>query len=167
MAKRHRDEPCFRDHVALCHPSDSSLADHAHRFDAFESSPGTLKRAVALCQPGPLFTVEVLFDDIVEILALAQTNSTGKCTLGFQGFHRGRIGWVLIHVDAPAEWDWQDELNTFSKKRLAPAVSRFAESRKSMRLPGRIHSAVQILVWPLHLYIGFVDTVAFVRALEM
>jgi hypothetical protein len=45
---------------------------------AFESSPGTLKRAVALCQPGSLFDDPmILFNDIVEILALAQTTRRG------------------------------------------------------------------------------------------
>jgi hypothetical protein len=43
----------------------------------------------------------ILFDDIVEIFALPQTNSAGESTLGFQGFHCRRIGRVLIHVDDP------------------------------------------------------------------
>jgi hypothetical protein len=96
------DEPCFRNNIALCYPSDSALANHAHRFDALESSPGTSKRAVAFCQPGPLFDGSmILFDNIIEILALAQMNSAGESTLGFQGFHCSRIGRVLIHVDDP------------------------------------------------------------------
>jgi hypothetical protein len=41
----------------------------------------------------------ILFNNIIEILALAQTNSAGESTLGFQGFHCSRIGRVLIHVD--------------------------------------------------------------------
>jgi hypothetical protein len=45
------DEPCFRYNIALCYPSDSDLADHAHRFDSFESSPSTSKGAVAFGQP--------------------------------------------------------------------------------------------------------------------
>jgi hypothetical protein len=64
------DEPCFRNNIALCYPSDSALADHAHRFDSFESSPSTSKGAVAFCQPGPLFDGSmILFNNIVEILA--------------------------------------------------------------------------------------------------
>ncbi|MGA9244959.1 MAG: hypothetical protein WBW03_23620, partial [Silvibacterium sp.] len=73
------DEPCFRNNVTLCYPSDSPLADHVHGFYSFESSPRTLKGAVAFCQPGPLFDGSmILFNDIVEILALAQTNSAGE-----------------------------------------------------------------------------------------
>ena len=87
------DEPRFRNNVALCHASDAALADHAHRFDTLERSPGTLKGAVALGQPGPLFDGSmILFNDIVEIFALPQTNSAGESTLGFQGFHCRRIG---------------------------------------------------------------------------
>ena len=36
-----------------------------------------------------------------EIFALAQKNSAGESTLGFQGFHCSRIGRVLVHVDDP------------------------------------------------------------------
>jgi hypothetical protein len=87
------DEPCFRNNIPLCYQSESALADHAHRFDAFESSPSTSKRAVAFCQPGPLFDGSmILLNNIIEILALAQTNSAGESTLGFQGFHCSRIG---------------------------------------------------------------------------
>ena len=72
------DEPCFRNNVTLCYPSDSALADHVHGFYSFESSPSTLKGAVAFCQPGPLFDGSmILFNDIVEILALAKMNSAG------------------------------------------------------------------------------------------
>ena len=80
------DEPCFRNNVALCYPSDSPLADHVHGFYSFESSPGTLKGAVAFCQPGSLFDGSMILNDIVEILAQAQTNSAGESTLGFQSF---------------------------------------------------------------------------------
>ena len=51
------DEPCIRNNVALCYSSDSPLADHVHGFYSFESSPGTLKGAVAFCQPGRFLTV--------------------------------------------------------------------------------------------------------------
>ena len=96
------DEPCFRNNVALCYPSDAALADHVHGFYSFESSPSTLKGAVPLGQPGPLlYGSMVLFNDVVEILALAQTNSAGESALGLQGFHCRRIGRVLIHIDDP------------------------------------------------------------------
>jgi hypothetical protein len=48
------DDPCFRNNGTLCYPSDSPLANHVHGFYSFESSPSTLKGAVAFCQPGPL-----------------------------------------------------------------------------------------------------------------
>ena len=47
----------FLDNITFCHSPDSPLADHAHRFDAFESSPGTLKGAVPLGQPSSLLTI--------------------------------------------------------------------------------------------------------------
>jgi hypothetical protein len=71
----------------------------AHRFDTLEGSPSTLNGAIALCQPGPLFDGSmILFDDIVEVLALAQKNPAGESPLGFQGFH---CWWIRIHVDDP------------------------------------------------------------------
>jgi hypothetical protein len=41
----------------------------------------------------------VLFNDIVEILALTQKSVAGESSLGFQGFHYGRIARILIHVN--------------------------------------------------------------------
>jgi hypothetical protein len=68
------DEPCFRNNIPLCYPSDSALADHAHRFDAFESSPSTSKGAVAFChrrwtEPEIEFVREELVKDSVERVA--------------------------------------------------------------------------------------------------
>jgi hypothetical protein len=90
----------------------------------------------------------ILFNDIVEILALAQKNSAGENTLGFQGFHCGRIGRVLIHVDDPRN-GIEGELNTFSKNRLAAAVSPFAVSRKSMACPVESTARYRYLSCPL------------------
>ena len=138
-----------------------------HRFDAFESSPRTLKRAVALCQPGPLlYRSMVLFNDIVEILALAETNAVRKDAFGFQSINCSRIGWVLIDIDYSrngvrrrAEYAFKE---AFGGGRVA-----LRRKQKVNNLPGRIHGSIQILVMPLNLYIGLVDTVALLRALEM
>src|SRR5260370_40331855 len=78
------------------------LADHVHGFYSFESSPSTSKGAVAFCQPGPLFDGSmILLNSIIEILALAQTNSAGERNFGFQYLHCSRISQVLIPVDCP------------------------------------------------------------------
>src|SRR5271154_4318498 len=61
----------------------------------------------------------------------------------------------------------EDELNTFLKEALSRGGVALRRQQKIDRLPGRIHSPVQILVLTLNLYIGLVDTVALVRALEM
>jgi hypothetical protein len=65
---------------------DSALADNAHRFDAFESSPGILKGAVSLRPDlGSLFVNPmVLFNDIVEILALTQKSVAGGVPSAFK-----------------------------------------------------------------------------------
>src|SRR5438270_6513188 len=143
-----------------------ALAHHAHGFDALESSPGTLKRAIALCQPGPfLYGSVVLFDDI-EILALTQTNSTRKCTFRFQGIHGGWIGWVLIHIDDPRN-GIRRQAEDLLKEAFRAGCVALRREQEINALPCRIHGTIQILVFALHLYIGFIDTVAFVRALEM
>ena len=41
----------------------------------------------------------VLLHNIIQILALTETNPTGKNTFFLQRFHGSRIGQVLIHVD--------------------------------------------------------------------
>src|SRR5665213_3420739 len=61
----------------------------------------------------------------------------------------------------------EDELNTFSKEAFSCGSVALCCQQKIDGLPGRIHSPVQILVLPLNLYIGLVDTVALVGALEM
>jgi hypothetical protein len=97
-----------------------------------------LKGAIAFCQPGPLFDGSmILFNNIVEILALAQTNSAGESALGFQGFRCSRIGRVggFLSTLKTGGMGLEEELNTFSLKRLAAAVSRFAVSRKSIVCP--------------------------------
>jgi hypothetical protein len=145
------DEPCFRNNVALCYPSDSALTDHVQGFYSFESSPGTLKRAIAFCQPGPLlYGSMVLFNDVVEILALAQTNSAGESALGLQGFHCRRIGRVLIHIDDPRN-GIGGRAKYFLKEAFSCSGVAFRRQQKIDGLPGRIHSPVQILVLPLNL----------------
>jgi hypothetical protein len=90
----------LRDNIAVCHPSDSALANHAHRFDTLQGSSRTLKKAVALGQPGPfLYRSMVLFNDIVEVLALAESNAARKDASGFQSIYYRRVGWVLVDVD--------------------------------------------------------------------
>jgi hypothetical protein len=65
-AKQVSHESCLCHDVLLGHPSHSSFANHAYRFDAFQSSPGTLKRFIALGQPGALlYDSVILFNDIV------------------------------------------------------------------------------------------------------
>jgi hypothetical protein len=67
------------------------------------------------------------------------------------------------HLADPVERAiWQSEFDELNDRH-----SLGSELQTVDRLPGRIHSPVQILVLPLNLYIGLVDTVALVGALEM
>ena len=126
-----------------------------------------MKRAVALCQPGPfLYGSVVLFDDIVEILALTQTNSTGKCTFRFQGIDGGWIGWVLIHIDDPRN-GIRRQAEDLLKEAFRAGCVALRREQEINGLSCRNRGTIQILLFALHLYIGFIDTVAFVRALKM
>jgi len=89
-----------------------------------------------------------------------------KDVFGFQRINCSRIGWVLIDIDYSrngvrrrAEYAFKE---AFGGGRVA-----LRRKQKVNSLPGRIHGSIQILVMPLNLYIGLVDTVALVRALEI
>jgi hypothetical protein len=67
------DKVSLAECVAFCQPPDPSLVDHVHGFDSLQRPPRTLKRAVSFREPDPLLHGSViLFDDVVEVLALAE-----------------------------------------------------------------------------------------------
>jgi hypothetical protein len=71
-----------------------------HRFDTFQSSPGTMKGAVTLGQPSSLFSDSVvLLNDIIEELALPQTNSLWQYSFSFKSMDRRRVRRILIHIN--------------------------------------------------------------------
>src|SRR3954452_5024657 len=75
---------------------------HAHRFDTLQRPPRALKRPVNPGQPDSFLDRSViLFDDIIEVLALAENNPSRERAVRFQRFHRSRIAEVLVHVDHP------------------------------------------------------------------
>jgi hypothetical protein len=68
-----------------------------HRFDAFQSSPGTVKGAVTIGQPSSLFGESVvLLNNIIQKLALAQMNSPRQYSFSFKSIDRCRVGRILI-----------------------------------------------------------------------
>jgi hypothetical protein len=76
----------------------------------------------------------VLFDHIIEVLALAQANSAWEAAFRFQSFYGRWIGRVLVDVD-DAGARLPGQLRALRKKRLAPAASRLAVSRNSIVCP--------------------------------
>jgi hypothetical protein len=75
-------------------PSASSLASHltlhVDCFNALQGSPRALKRAIALGQPDSrLHDSVILLDHIIQVLALAQANSTRQRTFRFQRLDLG------------------------------------------------------------------------------
>src|SRR5215831_17864308 len=144
-----------------------ALPNHVHRFDSLQCPPRRRERTVALGQPGPfLYRAVVLFHYIVEILALAQTDTTRQNPFRFQLFHRRRKGWVLVHIDdsrhcIPGRTQSLTE-EAFSGRSIA-----LGGEQKIDCLTGGIYGTVEELVLTFCLYICFVSAVTFVRGLQM
>src|SRR5260370_34338906 len=93
------DEVRLADHISISQPSHSALPDHVHGLDTLQRPPRTLKRSIALGQPNSLFNRPVvLFNHVIEILALAQSDATGDDAVGCQRFNHGLLGWGLAGV---------------------------------------------------------------------
>ena len=66
------NEESLADRIPFCHPSHSTLPDHVYCFDSLQRPPSALKRTIAFGQPNSfLYCPVVLFDHVIEILALA------------------------------------------------------------------------------------------------
>ena len=71
-AEQLADEESLADHIPFCQASHSALPDHLHGFDSLQRPPRALKRTIAFGQPNSfLYCPVVLFDHVIEILALA------------------------------------------------------------------------------------------------
>ena len=104
--------------------------------------------------------------DCAEPASHLQIPRTRQNFIGFQRFHRGRIGRVLVHVHHP----WH---------RIARCVNRpaqeafgcggiaFRSEQKVDRLPGGIQRSIHILILAFYVDIGLVDPIALVRRLQM
>ena len=92
----------LRDRIRFRYPPHSAFPNHVHRFNPLQRPPRRGKRPVTFRQLRPLLhRAMVLFNDVVEILALPQTDSTRQDAFHFQRFDCGRKSRVLVHVDDP------------------------------------------------------------------
>src|SRR6476620_10078153 len=166
-AEEFGDEAGLCDGVLLGYPPHSPLPDHLYRFDSLQSPPCRSARAVPFRQPRALlYRAVVLLHHIVEVFALTQTHPTGQNPFPFSRFHCGWEGWVLVHVD--------DSRHGIARRAQSLTEEAFGSGRIPLRgeqkldcLTGRVHSAVQISIFPLDPYIGFIRTVALVSGLQM
>ena len=75
--------------ISLGQPFHSALPDHVHCLDTLQCPPRTLKGSIALGQPNSFrHHPVVLFNHVIEILALASSDAAGDDAVGFQRFHR-------------------------------------------------------------------------------
>ena len=120
-------------------------------------SPGTLKGAVALGQPHPLFyRAMILFYYVVEVLTLAQANPPREHTFGFQPRYGGGICGILVHVHDPGA-GLPREARALRRNRLAAAASRLAVSRKSIVWPVESTARYRYLSSPLtFIYVSWI-----------
>src|SRR5262249_994189 len=118
------DEVCSRCSIVSGHPPHPAPPNHFHRFDPLQCPPRRRERAVALCQPGPfLYRAVVLFHYIVEVLALAQTDTARQNSLRFQPFDSRRKSRVLTHVDDSRPY--APELNKRCRSHLKPTNNSY------------------------------------------
>ncbi len=101
-AEQFADEVSLADHISIGQPSNSALPDHVHCLDALQRPPCTLKGSIALGRPTSFLHRPVAqFNHVIEIFALAQSDAARDGAMGFQRFHRSRIGRVLVYVHHP------------------------------------------------------------------
>jgi hypothetical protein len=149
------------------HPPHPALRNHVHRFDPLRCPPRTLKRAVALCQPGPfLYRAVVLFHNIIKILAWAQADTARQNPFRFQLCHCRRKGWVLVHIDDSRHWI-PGRTQSLTEEAFRSCPIALGSKQKFNGLASRIHSPIQELVLALNLYICLVDAVTLVCRLQM
>src|SRR5215813_11011158 len=106
----------------------------------------------------------VLLHHIIQLLALTETNPTGKNTFFLQRFQRSRIGRVLSTLITPGARHCRESSGPCGRSvwpRSHPV------SRNSMVWPVESTARYRYLSSPLDLYIGLVRAVAFVRRLQM
>ncbi len=166
-AKQRGDEMRLCNGIRLRHPPRSALANHINGFDPLQRPPRGGKRAVAFRQPNALFhRAMILFNHIIEVLALTQANSAREVAFRFQRFHRRWVGRVFVDVDYPGH-EIARTAQGLSEEALGSRCVPFSGEQEINRLAGRIHGAIQILVLAFHLYIRLVGAVAFVGRLQM
>src|SRR5215467_12142800 len=103
----------------------------------------------------------VLLHNIIQILALTETDPTGKNTFFLQRFHGSRIVRVLVHVDHPGH-TIAGRAQGLAEEAFSPAASCLAVGRKSM--VGRSSPLRDTdICLRLNLYVNLVRAVAFVR----
>jgi hypothetical protein len=81
----------------------------------------------------PVHHPVVLFNHVIEIFALTQSDAARDDAIGFQQFHRSRIGRVLVYAHHP--WHRIARFPTALRRKRLAAVSRLAVSRKSIVCP--------------------------------
>ena len=101
----------------------------------------------------------VLLHNIIQILALTETNPTGKNTFFLQRFRGSRIGRVLVHVDHPGH-AIAGRAQGLAEEAFGPRRVPFGREQEFNGLAGRVHCAIQVFVFALNLYIGLVRAVA-------
>ena len=120
-----------------------------HRFNSLQRSPSGCKRAVAFGQPGSfLYRAMVLFDDVVEILALAQTHSPRKAAFRLQRINGSRIGPILVHIDHTGH-RITGATQSLAKETFRCRSVPLGRQQKLDGLTGGIHGSVRCLSWPL------------------
>ena len=84
--------------------------------------------------------------------------------LDLEFLHGRRIHSILVYVDDPRlRIGWIEQRLT--KESLGCRVIAFGREQEIIGLPGGIHGAIQIAVLPFD--VGFIDTVAFIGALQV
>lgn len=111
-----------------------------------------LRRAVQAGRVAPGVargTVLVLFDDVVEVLALTQFDARAR--VGIDALDGSRVGAALVDGDLLWHIVQSDGPMACSRKRRAAAWSRLARSRKSMVAPSRSTARYKYFHWPVTL----------------
>src|SRR5438270_189141 len=108
----------------------------------------------------------ILLDDVVEVPALAQTDTARQRAFGFQPFHSGWKSRVPVHVDDP-RYGVVRRAKSLTEKAFRSSCVAPGSEQKVDRLTGGIDSAVQVFVLALHLYIRLVGAPASIHRFQV
>ena len=134
-----------------------TFPQHVHRFISLQGSPCRLERKETHPElDEPFDEAMILFDEVVEILALPQFTRIWHDPFRFQFVESFGIGRVFINGDHSRSAGMRRS-KRFREKAFGCLCISCRTQEKIQSIPFRIHSAIQVHPHLFHFHIGLID----------